>query len=148
MHILSGRRDSRQRCVAHTPNILVAAQMCITLCVFSHQPRRRVLCQPDADVISRETQRILFLSGDESGRAIGIPASTNISMHAKKKRRCSMPARLYAVTGYASMLAEVESSARWSPLIAVSLAEAFRTRSDFRFNPAGERSRFRHNDQK
>ena len=64
-------------------------------------------------MISGRHSASFFSRGDEMRRAIGIP---RIDKHLYSRENGWMIndlARLYAVTGYASTLAEAESSARW-----------------------------------
>jgi hypothetical protein len=67
----------------------------------------------DADVISGRHNASFFSRGDEKRRAIGI---SRIDQHLYARENGWMInalARLYAVTGDASTLAEAERSARW-----------------------------------
>jgi hypothetical protein len=84
--------------------------MCIALCVL-FSPAFYV--SQDANVISRRHSASFFSLGDEKRRAIGIPRIDKHLYARENGWMINALARLYAVTGYASMLAEVESSARW-----------------------------------
>ena len=107
-------RQEAARTVSRTHGISRHRSECATLCAyFSHQPRRRVYFSHDADVISGKHNASFFSPGDERRRAIGI---SRIDEHLYARQNGWMInalARLYAVTGDASTLAEAERSARW-----------------------------------
>jgi hypothetical protein len=87
--------------------------MCIALCVlFSPAPTARFCVSQDADVISGRHSASFFSLGDEKRGAIGIPCIDKHLYARENGWMINALARLYAVTGYASRLAEVESSAR------------------------------------
>jgi uncharacterized protein len=87
--------------------------MCIALCVlFLASADGAFLCQPGCRCDLREIQRTFFSLGDEKRGAIGIPCIDKHLYARENGWMINALARLYAVTGYASTLAEVESSAR------------------------------------
>ncbi|SRR5258708_22128455 len=99
---------------SHTPEYLAATQNVHRFVrPFLTSPDGAFYVSQDADVISWRHSASFFSLGDEKRRAIGIP---RIDKHLYSRENGWMIndlARLYAVTGYASTLAEAESSARW-----------------------------------
>ena len=98
---------------SHTPEYLVAAQNVHRFVrPFLTSPDGAFYVSQDADVTSGRHSASFFSLGDEKRRAIG----PRIDKHLYARENGWMInalARLYAVTGYASTLAEAESSARW-----------------------------------
>ena len=98
---------------SHTPEYLVAAQNVHRFVrTFLTSPDGAFYVSQDADVISGRHSASLSLS-DEKRRAIGIPRIDKHHYARENGWMINALARLYAVTGDASKLAEAERSARW-----------------------------------
>jgi uncharacterized protein len=112
--------------------------MCIALCVL-FSPAFYV--SQDANVISRRHSASFFSLGDEKRRAIGIPRIDKHLYARENGWMINALARLYAVTGDASTLAEAERSARWvTTHRSLAGGGGFAHRIRLPIQPAGEMS--------
>jgi uncharacterized protein YyaL (SSP411 family) len=99
---------------SHTPEYLVAAQNVHRFVrPFLTSPDGAFYVSQDADVTSGRQSASFFSLGDEKRRAIGIPRIDKHLYARENGWMINALARLYAVTGDASTLAEAERSARW-----------------------------------
>jgi uncharacterized protein YyaL (SSP411 family) len=94
----------------------------------------------DADVISGRHSASFFSLGDEKRRAIGIPRIDKHLYARENGWMINALARLYAITGDASTLAEAERSARWVTTHRSLAGGGFAHRIRLPIWPAGERS--------